>query len=180
MAVICRRIAGDDAFASRLNDPLFAYTPEEAVGGGMNIRADQFANHSAPGVAARAYLDVRGKSIGAASLEDICDALKRGGYDFDASSEGDAKGTSASPWGRTLRSAGCRTAPTGCWPWRQEARTARVLRVPRRARPSRAPNRRDLQGDASTPDARRVSPPAWPVTDQRMRRCRGKNAGRRR
>jgi hypothetical protein len=47
------------------------------------IRADLFTQYSTPSTAARAYLEHRGKTTGAATLDDIFDALKRGGYEFE-------------------------------------------------------------------------------------------------
>lgn len=57
---------------------------------GGAIRADLFANHSAPSTAARAYLEYRGKERGAATVDEIYDALVKGGFMFNVSA-GDAK-----------------------------------------------------------------------------------------
>jgi hypothetical protein len=55
------------------------------------IRADQFANYGAPSTAARAFLEWRGKERGAATADDIFDALVSGGFAFDARSADAAK-----------------------------------------------------------------------------------------
>src|SRR4051794_20522748 len=47
------------------------------------IKPDQFAVYSAPSTAARAYFEWRGKDRGAASFEEIHDALVTGGYPFE-------------------------------------------------------------------------------------------------
>jgi hypothetical protein len=52
------------------------------------IKIDQFTSMGAPSVAARAYLEMRGKEKGAATFEQIFEALQRGGYVFG---KGDAK-----------------------------------------------------------------------------------------
>jgi hypothetical protein len=44
------------------------------------ISPDQFAAFTSPSLAARAFLAFRGKSFGAVSLDEICDALVAGGY----------------------------------------------------------------------------------------------------
>lgn len=49
----------------------------------VQLRADQFADFNAPSAAARAFLELRGREVGAATIEEIFDALKRGGYGFD-------------------------------------------------------------------------------------------------
>lgn len=45
-------------------------------------RPDQFANFGAPSTAARGYLEWRGRDVGSATAEQICDALLAGGYPF--------------------------------------------------------------------------------------------------
>jgi hypothetical protein len=56
------------------------------------VRADQFTNYTAPSTAARAFLEeARGPRLGAASLEDIFEGLKRGGYIFENRDEASAK-----------------------------------------------------------------------------------------
>jgi len=70
--------------------PLFADVEAEGKSGRMKLRADAFVDERAPASAARAYLGIRGKARGATTLEDILDALQRGGYDF-----GDQKGEAA-------------------------------------------------------------------------------------
>jgi hypothetical protein len=60
-----------------------------AQGQGL-IRPDQFANHSAPSTAARAYLETR-KAQGAATIDAIYDAMVKGGYGFGTTNVTDAK-----------------------------------------------------------------------------------------
>ena len=103
--VIKRKVAAEQAKVNRLKQaantlavteglpPVYADADDEPMPGStfMSIRADQFANHTAPSTAARAYLELRGKQVGAASLDEVYDAMKRGGYSFEAASEADAK-----------------------------------------------------------------------------------------
>ena len=56
----------------------------------MLVRPDQFAGFSTPSAAARAFLELRGKAVGAAALDDIFEAMKRGGYFFEGN-ESDSK-----------------------------------------------------------------------------------------
>jgi hypothetical protein len=71
------------------NDVLVEAAP---TGGAVRLRPDEFASERAPASAARAYLAVRGRSRGAATADDIYDALVHGGYDFGGAKETDAKG----------------------------------------------------------------------------------------
>jgi hypothetical protein len=57
----------------------------------QSMRPDQFVGFNAPAAAARAFLELRGAQRGAASLEDIFDALRRGGYSFEQKADADAK-----------------------------------------------------------------------------------------
>lgn len=59
--------------------------------GRLNVRPDQFATYSAPSGAARAYLELRGKDVGATTLEDVYEALARGGFGFSSSNPEDAR-----------------------------------------------------------------------------------------
>ncbi len=59
--------------------------------GQLRYRADQFTNHDAPSSAAHAYLKLRGPERGAASAEEIHDALEKGGYFFEAKEIGALK-----------------------------------------------------------------------------------------
>jgi hypothetical protein len=61
------------------------------TGGRLAIRPDQFTAAAAPSVAARAYLELRGKERGAASADEIFDALMTGGYPFEQKDDRDAK-----------------------------------------------------------------------------------------
>lgn len=54
------------------------------------VKPDQFVNFSAPSTAARAFLEWR-KEKGAASADDIFDALQRGGFLFEQRDQNDAK-----------------------------------------------------------------------------------------
>lgn len=58
------------------------------------IRPDQFTALPSPSTAARAYLEIRGKDVGAATLDDIFDSLKKGGYAFDGNDSEAKKGLS--------------------------------------------------------------------------------------
>jgi hypothetical protein len=60
-------------------------------GGRLRLRSDQFVNEKAPASAARAYMALRGSGRGATTLDDIHDALSRGGYDFGDMKEAEAK-----------------------------------------------------------------------------------------
>jgi hypothetical protein len=60
--------------------------------GATMIRPDLFVSFSAPAAAARAFLEHRGQQRGAASIDDIFDALRRGGYSFDTRTDNEAKG----------------------------------------------------------------------------------------
>src|SRR5688572_25887196 len=55
------------------------------------IRPDQFAKHSAPSAATRAFLEWRGETRGAATIDDIYDALQRGGFAFEHRNPDEAK-----------------------------------------------------------------------------------------
>jgi hypothetical protein len=55
------------------------------------IRPDQFARHGAPSAATRAYLEWRGETRGAATIDEIYDALYRGGFSFENRNAEDAK-----------------------------------------------------------------------------------------
>lgn len=50
--------------------------------GQVYVKADQFANESAPSVAVREYLKLRGQAAGAAKIAEIFQALKAGGFNF--------------------------------------------------------------------------------------------------
>src|SRR5438552_14912441 len=52
--------------------------------GRVAIKADAFANTPTPSTAAREFLEMR-KQAGAASFDEIFEALKRGGYHFGSS-----------------------------------------------------------------------------------------------
>ena len=65
-----------------------ASSPRSSV---QSIRPDQFVGFNAPAAAARAFLELRGAQRGAASLEDIFDSLRRGGYSFEQKADVDAK-----------------------------------------------------------------------------------------
>jgi len=58
----------------------------------IKIRADQFADFRSPSTAARAYLASRTKEKGAATLDEIFDALKCGGFGFSSEKDSVAKG----------------------------------------------------------------------------------------
>jgi len=53
----------------------------EGVTGRVSLKPDSFYGVG-PTAAVRKYLEMRGKNNGAASLDEIFDALKRGGFDF--------------------------------------------------------------------------------------------------
>ena len=75
-----------NALAASENEPVvYADVVDEmgSAAGTRSIRADQFTAYPSPSTAARAYLEMRGKQVGATSIEEIFDALKRGGYAFD-------------------------------------------------------------------------------------------------
>lgn len=59
--------------------------------GALNVRPDQFVGQSAPAAAARAFLELRGAQRGAAGIDDIFDALRRGGYSFEQRTDAEAK-----------------------------------------------------------------------------------------
>lgn len=60
-------------------------------GNSSMLRPDQFTKHTAPSTAARAFLELRGERLGAATIDEIHEALKRGGYLFDARDDNAAK-----------------------------------------------------------------------------------------
>lgn len=60
-------------------------------GAAFRLRPDQFHSEKAPASAARSYLGLRGKDRGATTIDDIYDALARGGYDFGGIKEPEAK-----------------------------------------------------------------------------------------
>lgn len=68
--VMCRQLRLDEIFAE----------VEEAVGGMMRVKSDQFYGKS-PIVAAREYLEMKQEAVRA---EEILEALVRGGFDFNA------------------------------------------------------------------------------------------------
>jgi hypothetical protein len=57
--------------------------PIVSAGSSGTIRADLFTQYSTPSTAVRAYLEHRGKTQGAATVDEIFEALKRGGYEFE-------------------------------------------------------------------------------------------------
>lgn len=84
------KLANQLAATAGVEPPYKDIEEPTAAGPGGAIRPDQFANHSAPSTAARAYLEMRGKARGAATIDAIYDALVQGGYNF-SSSASDAK-----------------------------------------------------------------------------------------
>ena len=62
--------------------PIYNDADAPAATASLAIRADAFANFSAPSTAARAFLEARGQTVGSATVEQILDALKRGGFAF--------------------------------------------------------------------------------------------------
>jgi hypothetical protein len=59
--------------------------PAATSSGLHSIRADQFTQYTTPSTAARAYLELRGSRLGATSMDDVFEVLKRGGYQFEGS-----------------------------------------------------------------------------------------------
>jgi hypothetical protein len=88
------RIVAEKKKVSNMLAPLagveapFADADAPAAAGLSAIKIDQFTSMGAPSVAARAYLEMRGKEKGAATFDQIFEALQRGGYVFG---KGDAK-----------------------------------------------------------------------------------------
>jgi hypothetical protein len=64
-------------------EPLYADIEAPLGASGSTIKPDQFVNYKGPSAAARAYLTMRGKQIGAATVDTIYDALSRGGFTFN-------------------------------------------------------------------------------------------------
>jgi hypothetical protein len=96
---LLRQVADQKKLANALAAKAGVAPPYDDVsapaGGSANvIRADQFANHSAPSAAARAYLEMRGPQLGAASVDVIFDALQRGGFAFTMRDDAAKKGLS--------------------------------------------------------------------------------------
>lgn len=80
-----KKLANSLAAAAGLEPPYADIEEPGAVGQASAIRSDQFANHSAPSTAARAFLEMRGKTRGATTIDVIYEALVQGGYNFGAS-----------------------------------------------------------------------------------------------
>jgi hypothetical protein len=87
-ANVVAQIAGSEPLYSDVDQPAQTTT---GVGA---IRADQFANYSAPSAAARAYLEARGLKLGATTIDVIFDALQRGGFAFQLRDEAAKNGLS--------------------------------------------------------------------------------------
>lgn len=80
-----KKLANQLAATAGMDPPYSDIEEPNAPGQSSAIRPDQFANHSAPSTAARAYLEMRGKARGATTIDAIYDALVQGGYNFGAS-----------------------------------------------------------------------------------------------
>jgi hypothetical protein len=76
--------ANDMASEAGLSPPYSDIEAADAKTGTSRVRADQFANYAAPSSAARAFLEWRTKDKGAASGEEIFEALRTGGFPIDA------------------------------------------------------------------------------------------------
>lgn len=87
-----KRAANTLARRFRLSEPFANIEDTAASRTSVAIRADHFVNFNAPAAAARAYLELRGKNRGAATIEDIYEALRRGGYDFGTPNDNEGKG----------------------------------------------------------------------------------------
>jgi hypothetical protein len=64
---------------------------EQGRGGRRAVKPDQFASATAPSSAARAYFEWRGKEAGAATLEEVYEALAAGGFRFESRDKDSAK-----------------------------------------------------------------------------------------
>jgi hypothetical protein len=85
-----KRMANDWAEQKKLALPFQDVgTERSAAGGVFVVKPDQFHDYRTPSAAARAYLELRGKVLGAASPEDILGTLKRGGFAFGKGSDDD-------------------------------------------------------------------------------------------
>lgn len=92
-AEIAKVQKGTNAFFEAMGrDPYYADVEDgESARQRDSVRRDQFVNYNAPSTAARAYLDWRGPARGAASIDEIYDALFAGGYGFEQKDANEAK-----------------------------------------------------------------------------------------
>ncbi len=72
-------------------EPVYNEIEEVASGSSRIVRADQFANYTAPSPAVRKFLELRGEQLGATTVEVIYEALKAGGYNFEHAPPSEAK-----------------------------------------------------------------------------------------
>lgn len=97
-------------------------TPQAATGSRIQIRPDQFANHTAPSGATREYLELRGSKLGAATLEEIFEALHAGGFAFSSPNPTTAMGGLKVALGKDKRIRQLRNGTFGLWVWYPNAR----------------------------------------------------------
>jgi hypothetical protein len=95
-------------------DPIYTdiEQPAEATSAGA-IRSDQYSNFPGPSAAARAYLESRRKS-GATTIDNIFDALERGGFAFQP---GDQKNNLRIALGKDREVRRLPNGTYGLWVW---------------------------------------------------------------
>ncbi len=106
-------------------EPPYRDTAAPAVGGAVKIRADQFANYSAPSVAARAFLEWRGQPKGSATIDEIFDALEAGGFSFGSKSN-EAKGGLRIALAKDEKVKKLPNNTYGLWAWYPDAKRERL------------------------------------------------------